>query len=66
MMKGLSKLWKQELVTFANFAIVSSEEKLSNLVGKMPAKFAEKSEFLESQANKATTAKSIESRGIKG
>ena len=48
-------------MTFANFAIVSSEE-LINLVEKMPVKFAEKSQFLESQANKA--AKSIEIRGI--
>ena len=40
--KGLSKLWKQEPVTFANFATVSSEE-LINLVEKMPAKFAKKS-----------------------
>ena len=48
-------------MTFANFAIVSSEE-LINLVEKMPAKFAEKSQFLESQANKA--AMSIEIRGI--
>ena len=30
----------------------------------MPAKFGEKSQFLESQGNKATTAKSIEIRGI--
>ena len=59
--KGLSKLWQQEPVTFENFAIVSSEE-LIHLVDKMPAKFAEKSQFLESQANKA--AKSIEIRGI--
>ena len=61
MKKGLSKLWQQEPVTFANFAIVSSEE-LINHVDKMPAKFAEKSQFLQSQANKA--AKSIEIRGI--
>ena len=33
-----------------------------NLVDKMPAKFAEKSQFLQSQENKA--AKSIEIRGI--
>ena len=48
-------------MTFANFAIVSSEE-LINLVDKMPSKFAARSQFLESQANKA--AKSIEIRGI--
>ena len=47
MKKGLSKLWQQELVTFTNFAIVSSE-KLISLVDKMPAKFGEKSQFLES------------------
>ena len=50
--KGLSKLWQQEPVTFQNFAIVSSEE-LSNLVDQMPAKFGDKSQFLELQANKA-------------
>ena len=38
MKKGLSKLWQQELVTFSNFAIVSSQE-LINLVDKRPAKF---------------------------
>ena len=59
--KGLSKLWQQEPVTFENFAIVSSEE-LIHLVDKMPAKFGEKSQFLESQAIKA--AKSTEIRGI--
>ena len=59
--KGLSKLWQQEPVTFQNFAIVSSEE-LSNLVDQMPAKFGDKSQFLELQANKA--AKSTEIRGI--
>ena len=64
MKKGLSKIWKQELVTFTNFAIVSSEEELINLVENMPTKFSEKSQFLESQANKATTAKFIEIRGI--
>ena len=64
MKKGLSKLWKQEPVTFANFVIVSLEEELINPAEKMPAKFVKKSEFLESQANKATTAKSIEIRGI--
>ena len=58
--KGLSKLWWQEPVTFENFAIVSSEG-LIHLVDNMPAKFAEKSQFLESQANKA--AKSTEIRG---
>ena len=57
----MAEKMKKEQVTFANFAIVSSEE-LINLVEKMPAKFAEKSQFLESQANKA--AKSIEIRGI--
>ena len=41
-------------MTFANFAIVSSEE-LINLVEKMPAKFAEKSQFLESQCCGFTT-----------
>ena len=61
MKKGLSKLWQQEPVTFTNFAIVSSDEVIS-LVDKMPAKFGEKSQFLESQGNKA--AKSIEIRGI--
>ena len=64
MREGLSKLWEQELVTFAKFAIVSPEEELINLVQKMPDKFAEKSQFPESQANKATTARSVEIRGI--
>ena len=59
--KGLSKLWQQEPVTFQNFAIVSSEE-LGNLVDQMPAKFGDKSQFLELHANKA--AKSTEIRGI--
>ena len=48
-------------MTFTNFAIVSSDE-LINLVDKMPAKFGEKSKFIESQGNKAV--KSIEIRGI--
>ena len=61
MKKGLSKLWQQEPVTFQNFAIVSSEE-LSNPVDQMPAKFDDKSQFLELQANKA--AKCTEIRGI--
>ena len=61
MKKGLSKLLQQEPVIFTNFAIVSSDE-LICLVDKMPAKFGEKSQFLESQGNKA--AKSIEIRGI--
>ena len=63
--KGLNKLWKQESVTFSNFAIVPSQQ-LVNLVQKMPAKFDKKSDFLEeeSQGDKTTTAKSIEIRGI--
>ena len=63
--KGLSKLWKQEPVTFSTFAIVPSDE-LVNLVKKIPAKFDKKSKFLEeeSQAYKATTAKSTEIREI--
>ena len=63
--KGLGKLWKQEPVTFSNFAIVPSDE-LVNLVNKIPAEVDKKSEFIEkeSQAYRATTVNSIEIRGI--
>ena len=63
--KGLRKLWKQEPVTFSNFATVPSQE-LVNLVKKMPSKFDKKSDFLEenSQGDKATTRESTEIKGI--
>ena len=60
-MKGLSKLWKQEPVTFLNFAIVPSQE-LVNFVEKTPAKFDKKSNFLEEESQATKTAKSIEIR----